>query len=83
MSVTPRPLFTTGKDSVPIVQEVGWAPGPVWKGAENVASTGIRSPDRPARSYSLYRLRYSGPQRRLSKLLIQEERHCQFSLLFA
>jgi len=25
----PRPLFTTGKDPVPIVQEAGWAPGPV------------------------------------------------------
>ena len=26
VSVTPRPLFTPGKDPVPIVQEVGWAP---------------------------------------------------------
>ena len=48
-----RPLFTPGKDPVPIVQEAGWAPGPVWTGAENLASTGIRSPDRPARSQSL------------------------------
>ena len=31
-------------------------PGPVWTSAENLASTGIRSPDRPARSQSLYRL---------------------------
>ena len=58
VSVTPRPLFTAGKDPVPIVQEAGWAPGPVWIGVENLASTGIRSPDRPARSQSLYRLRY-------------------------
>jgi hypothetical protein len=35
------------------VQEVGWTPGPVWMGAVNLASTGIRSPDRPARSESL------------------------------
>ena len=35
--VTPRPLFTPGKDPVPIVQETGWAPGPVWTGAENLA----------------------------------------------
>ena len=35
---------------VPIVQEAGWAPGAVWTGMENVASTGIRSPDRLARS---------------------------------
>ena len=26
VSVTPRPLFTPGKDPVPIVQEAGWAP---------------------------------------------------------
>ena len=47
VSVTPRPLFTPGKDPVPIVQEAGWAPGPVWTGAENLAPTGIRSTDRP------------------------------------
>ena len=41
-----------------IVQEAGWAPGPVWTGAENLALTGIRSPDLPARSQSLYRLRF-------------------------
>jgi hypothetical protein len=54
--------FTPGKDPVPIVQEAGWAPGPVWTGAENLAPTGIRSLDRPASSESLYRLRYPGPQ---------------------
>ena len=59
-SVTPRPLFTPGKDPVP-VQEAGWAPGLAWAGAENLAPTGIRSPDRPARSESLYRLSYRGP----------------------
>jgi hypothetical protein len=58
VSVTPRPLFTPGKDSVPIVQEAGWVPGPVWTGAKNLAPTGIRSPDRPTRSQSLYRLSY-------------------------
>ena len=30
----PRP---PGKDPVPIVQEAGWAPGPIWTGAENLA----------------------------------------------
>ena len=30
-------LFTPGRDLVPIVQEAGWAPGPVWTGAENLA----------------------------------------------
>ena len=57
VSVRPQPLFTHGKDPVPIVQEAGWAPGPVFRGEENLAPTGIRSPDCPARSQSLYRLR--------------------------
>jgi hypothetical protein len=50
--------FYPGKDPVPIVQEAWWAPGLVWTGAENFAPTGIRSPDRPAHSQSLYRLSY-------------------------
>ena len=29
VSITPRPFFTPGKEPVPIVQEVGWAPGTV------------------------------------------------------
>jgi hypothetical protein len=43
----PRPLSTPGDDPVPIVQEAAWVPGPVWTGVENLAPTGIRSPDRP------------------------------------
>ena len=58
VSITSRPLLTSGKEPVPIVQEAGWAPGPVWTSAENLAPTGIRSPDRPAHSQSLYRLSY-------------------------
>ena len=38
--------FTPGKNPVPIVQEAGWAPGPVWTGAGNLAPTEILSPDR-------------------------------------
>jgi hypothetical protein len=45
--------FTPGKDSVPIVKEAGWAAGPVWTCAKNLAPTTIRSLDRPARSQSL------------------------------
>ena len=54
--------FIPRKEPVPILQEAGWAPGPVWIGAESLAPTRIRSPDRPARSVSLYRLSYPGPQ---------------------
>ena len=48
--------FTPGKDPVPIVQEAGRAQGRSGR-AENLAPTGIRSPDRPARK-SLYRPSY-------------------------
>jgi hypothetical protein len=53
VSTMPRPLYP-GKDPVPIVQEAGWVPGPIWTCA------GIRSPDHPARSQSLYQLSYPG-----------------------
>jgi hypothetical protein len=33
--------FTPGKDPVPIVQEAGWAPGPVWTCAKNLAPPGF------------------------------------------
>ena len=61
VSVTRRPLFTPEKDPVPIVQQAGWAPRPVWTGAKNLAPTGIRFPDCPVRSQSL-RSTLPGPQ---------------------
>ena len=50
-----------GKTRYPLCRGLGGGPGPVWTGAENLAPTGIRSPDRPARSESLNRLSYPGP----------------------
>ena len=50
INATPRRFYPRDKDPVPMVQEAAWAPGPVWMGAENLASNGIRSPDCPARS---------------------------------
>jgi len=47
-------------------------PMPVWTGAENLALTGIRSPDRPAVSESLYRLSYPGPY--------VQVKHCVFNI---
>jgi len=37
----PQPLYPWEGDPVPIVQEAGWAPCPVWMGTENLAPTGI------------------------------------------
>ena len=53
-------LYPRERNTAPILQEAGWAPGPVWTEAENLAPNGIRSLDRPARSESLYRLSYRG-----------------------
>ena len=57
VSGTPRPHFTPGKDPVPILQEAGWAPGPVWTGGKSRPHRDS-IPDRPTRSQSLYRLSY-------------------------
>jgi len=57
VSSTPRPYFTPEKNPVPILQEAGWATGPVWMGG---ISRPHRDsiPDRPARIQSLYQLSY-------------------------
>ena len=52
-----RPYITPGKDPVPILQEAGWAPGPVWTGGKSRPHQDS-IPDRPARSQSLYQLSY-------------------------
>jgi len=80
VSVTPQPLFTPGKDPVPILQEAGWDLGPVWTGAENLAPTEFRLPDLPARSQSLYRLRY--PAQDLKESLLNTLRTVDADLRF-
>ena len=57
VSNTPQTHFTPGKDPVPILQEAGWASGPVWKGGKSRPHRDS-IPDRPADSQSLYRLSY-------------------------
>ena len=57
VNATPRPLNPRERSGTHCTG--GWV-GPVWTGAENLAPTVNRSPDRPARSESLYRLRYPG-----------------------
>jgi hypothetical protein len=54
---TLRPHFTPGKYPVPILQEVGWAPGPVWTGGKSRPHRDSIL-NRPTRSQSLYRLSY-------------------------
>ena len=58
----PRPLSTPRKDPVPILQEAGWDPGPVWTGVENLA------PHCPACSQLLYRLSYPAQNIECKKL---------------
>jgi len=69
VSSTPRPHFTPGKDPVPILQEAGWAPGPVWTGG-NSRPHRDSIPDRPDRSQSLYRLSYPAFSNRSSSINI-------------
>ena len=53
INATPPPLYHRERDLVRLRV--------VWTRAKNLVPTGIRSPDRPARSESLYRQRYPDP----------------------
>ena len=53
----PGRTLPPGEDPVPILQEAGWAPGPVWTGGKSLSHRDS-IPDRPARSQSLYRPSY-------------------------
>jgi len=44
---------TPGKGPVPILQEAGWTPGPVWMGGKSRPQLDS-IPDRPVPSQSLY-----------------------------
>ena len=50
--------FAPWKDPVLFVEEAVWASAAGLDGTENLASTGVRSPDRPARDKSLHTLRH-------------------------
>ena len=52
--------LTPGKTRYSLCRRLGGPQGRSGR-AENVAATGIRSPDRPARIESLYRLSHPGP----------------------
>ena len=57
VSSTPWPHFTLRKELVPILQEAGWAPGPVWTGGKSHPPWDS-IPDHPACSQFLYQLSY-------------------------
>ena len=61
VNATPWPFYLRERPGTHCIE--GWIgpTGSVWTGAENLAPTGIRSPDRSARSESLYPLSYPGP----------------------
>jgi hypothetical protein len=67
VSSTPRPQFIPGKDPVPILQEAGWAPGPVWTGGKSRPHRDS-IPERPSRSQSLYRLSYRAHWNNVTKV---------------
>ena len=76
VSSTHRPHFTPGKDPVPILQEAGWAPGPVWTGGKSRPHRDS-IPDRPARSQSLYRLSYTA-----HNLIVLRTEICLYSISY-
>ena len=51
-----------GKTRYPLYSRLGGPQGRSGRMRKNLATTGIRSPDRQSRSESLYRLSYSGPR---------------------
>jgi hypothetical protein len=55
---TPQPHIIPWKDPVPIVQEAGWAPWPVWTGVENLATSGFDPRTVQPIAQSLYQLSY-------------------------
>jgi len=61
VSSTPPPYFTPGKDPVPILQEAGWVPGPVWTGGKSRPHRDS-IPDRAARSSVAIPTELPGPQ---------------------
>jgi len=61
VNAKPRPLYYWEETRNPLYMRLGEPQGRYGRVAENLVPTGIRSRDRPVRSESPYRLRYSGP----------------------
>jgi len=74
VSVTSRQHLTPRKDPVPIVQEAGWAPGPAWTGAENLAPPGFdpRTVQPVGSRYTDYATRPTGGKREGTEMECRE-----------
>jgi len=59
-NATPRPLYPPGKTRYPLYRRLGEPQTRSGQVRKISPPTGIRSPDRPARRESLYRLNYPG-----------------------
>ena len=73
VSSTSRLYLTPWKDPIPILQEGGWAPGPVWTGGKSRPHRDL-IPDHPARSQLLYRLSYLAHIPLMYRTIIQNKR---------
>jgi len=73
----PARTLPPGKDPVPILQEAGWAPGPVWTGGKSRRHRDT-IPDRPTRSQSLYQLSYLHYMKS-PNIMLRPRRECQKS----
>jgi len=80
VSSTTWPQFKPWKDPVPIVQEAGWAPGPVWTGGKSRPHRDS-VPDRPARSQWLYHLNYPAHSHKNVALKISDELNGKLALI--
>ena len=78
VSVTLRPLFTPGKTQYPLYRRVGGPQGRSGQLRKISPPTGVRSPDRPTRSQSLYLLSYPGPSSVQRDDLIQVKQFMKF-----
>jgi len=56
----PGRTFPPGKEPVPILEEAGWAPGPVWTGGKSRSHWDL-IPDRPGRSSVAISTELPGP----------------------
>jgi len=79
VSSTPQPHFTPGIDPVSIVQEAGWAPGPVWTGGKSRPHWDS-IPDPPACSSVAIPTELPGP---LNYIKGEEFIYCQLTVNFS